>query len=462
MTLGSLSNRITLLLLVTGLAVMGAGALLMDWRMDDELEAKYQQTLLAQARTLAALIELEQDTPDSYSRASLLAGEVPALYELRCPGLPPLRSDPPPTEVPAGWPAGARPEPRFSRVEAHGVPLGAVMFTFDMSVGVARDRDNGSGRRAAMPLRTCTLLYQQDRRPFEQILLALDWILALGPGLALCIALVAVPWIVRRGLRPVRALVERMAAIGPNAPGGRLERSGLRELDPLVDRFNEVLARMDEGLARERQFASGLAHETRTRLAELRVLTEVETRYPTGRGVPELMEEVGHIGAELEATVTALLLLTRLQGGLERPRPQPLSLGLWVGRLAPRHRQAAAARHVRLELAVDQAGVIDTDPGLLEIVLANLLGNACAYCPEGDTVHVTVDAHGVLVDNAAPDLQPADLPSLGQRFWRKQPEHPGHAGLGLALALAAAEALGMRLSFRLSPDQRLHAQLAWD
>lgn len=462
MMLGSLSNRVTLLLLVTGLAVMGAGALLMDWRMDDELESKYQQTLLAQARTLAALIELEQDTPDSYSRASLLAGEIPAQYELRCPGLPPLRSDPPPTEVPPGWPAGARPEPRFAVLEAHGAPLGSVMFTFDMSVGVARDRANGSGRRAAMPMRTCALLYQQDRRPFEQILLTLDWILALGPALAACVALVAVPWIVRRGLRPVQALVARMAAIGPNAPGGRLEHSGLRELDPLVDRFNEVLARMDEGLARERQFASGLAHETRTRLAELRALTEVETRYPTGRTVPELMAEVGYISAELEATVTALLLLTRLQGGLERPRPQPLGLGPWVERLALRHRQAAAARGVRMELALDEAGIAETDPGLLELVVGNLLGNACAYGPEGDTVRVRVAARCIQIDNAAPTLQPSDLPSLGERFWRKQPEHPGHAGLGLALAFAAAEALGMRLSFRLAPDQHLHAEVTWE
>ncbi len=215
MILGSLSNRVTLLLLVTGLAVMGAGALLMDWRMDDELESKYQQTLLAQARTLAALVELEQDTPDSYSRASQLAGEIPALYELRCPGMPPLRSDPAPVEVPPGWPAGARPEPRFDVLEAHDAPLGSVMFTFDMSVGVARDRANGSGRRAAMPMRTCALLYQQDRRPFEQILVTLDWILALGPTLAACIALVAVPWIVRRGLRPVRTLVDRMSRSAP-------------------------------------------------------------------------------------------------------------------------------------------------------------------------------------------------------------------------------------------------------
>lgn len=115
-----------------------------------------------------------------------------------------------------------------------------------------------------------------------------------------------------------------------------------------------------------------------------------------------------------------------------------------------------------MELALDEAGIAETDPGLLELVVGNLLGNACAYGPEGDTVRVRVAARCIQIDNAAPTLQPSDLPSLGERFWRKQPEHPGHAGLGLALAFAAAEALGMRLSFRLAPDQHLHAEVTWE
>lgn len=462
MILASLSNRVTLLLLATSLAVMGGGALVMDWQMDMEMEVRYRQALLAQARALAAMIELEQDAPDSYSRANLLAGEGPAFYELRCEGLPPLRSEPSPPTVPAGWPAAAVKQPQYSRLEAHGLRLGGVMFTFDMPVSVARDAASGTGRRAVATERRCALLYQQDRQPFEQILLSLDWILALSPALALAIALVAVPLIVRRGLRPVHALVTRMGAIGPSAPGERLDPSGLRELDPLIARFNEVLDRMDEGLARERQFASGLAHETRTRLAELRVLTEVEARYPSGRSLPELLGEIGQISAELEATVTALLLLTRLQGGLEHPLPQSLALGPWLERLALRHRHAAAVRGVHLELKLEESGTLETDPGLLELVVGNLLGNACAYAPEGDTVRLCAEPRAIRIDNAAPTLQPDDLPSLGQRFWRKQPEHTGHAGLGVALALAAANALDLRLSFELDDARRLHASLSWD
>jgi signal transduction histidine kinase len=310
------------------------------------------------------------------------------------------------------------------------------------------------------PTRSCALLFMQDRRAFDRLLTTLDWILVLGPALAMLVALFAVPLIVRRGLRPVHALVERMRDIGPHAPGQRLPASGMRELDPLVARFNDVLARMDEGLARERQFASGLAHETRTRLAELRALAEVEARYPSGRELKHILGEIGQIGAELEATVAALLLLTRLQSGLEQPQRQPLDLGPWLERQFQRHRAHAATRGVALAVTGTPPANLHTDPALLEVVLGNLLGNACAYAPTGDTVDIELGARGMRISNAAPGLEPADLTRFGQRFWRKQPPHASHAGLGLALAHAASEALGMRLVFELE-EARLHATLAW-
>lgn len=457
----SLSSRITLLLIITSLLILGGGALLMDWRIDHEMDERFQQNLLTQAQTLTAMIQLEQDALSTGRalppQAGILGGDGRAYYELRCAGLPPLRSTPALPALPAHWPEAASAKPRYSVVHAHHAHLSTVMLTVQVPLSNNENRPS-----TTPPLRhDCQLLFAQDRRPLDQILLAIDWILALSPTLALGIALIAVPFIVRRGLRPMKALVERMSDIGPQAPGQRLIPSGLRELDPLVNRFNDVLARMDEGLARERQFASGLAHETRTRLAELRALAEIESRYPSGRSLPEVLAEVGSISAELEGTVTALLLLTRLQGGLEQPHPQWLALAPWLERQAQRYAGQARERGVELQLNMAKAGDLHTDAALFEVVVGNLLGNACAYAPSGDTVQLHVEPFAISIDNAAPNLHADDLPSLGQRFWRKQPQHAGHAGLGLALAQAAAAALGMQLSHRLDDRQRLHVRLSW-
>ncbi|MEW9571260.1 ATP-binding protein [Rhodanobacter sp. Si-c] len=451
----SLSARVTVLLAIVCLLVLGGGAKLMDWRIDHELASHFHRGLLSQARALGNMAALEEGAAGHAVRG-LPGGD--SWYELRCDGAATQRSDPPPPAVPQGWPDDVGPQPRFARLGHHEHHLDSVRLSFPRPTG-----GNSIAGPAAGPTATasCQLLFVQDRHSLDQLMLAIDWILALGPLLAAAIALIAVPLVVRRGLRPIGALVDRMRGIGPNAPGQRLAAIGLKELDPLVARFNDVLGRMDDGLARERQFASGLAHETRTRLAELRALAEVESRYPSGRSTPELLAEIGSIGAELEATVTALLLLTRLQSGLERPQWQALALAPWLERQLQRQHATATARGLMLRSEGTLPEGLHTDPALLEVIVGNLLGNACAYAPAGDTVRLRVDAHGLAIDNAAPGLGDADLASFGQRFWRKQLPHAGHAGLGLALTAAAAQALGLALDFRLDPQQRLHATLDW-
>jgi signal transduction histidine kinase len=321
---------------------------------------------------------------------------------------------------------------------------------------------SGSGRAAA-GTPSCVLRYGRDRRPLDDILATLDFIL-LGSLLGACVVvMLATPWLVRQGLRPIAVLDDAMAGIGPETPGARLPQSGTTELVPLVARFNEVLGRMDAGLARERQFASGLAHEFRTRLAELRALVDVETRYPSGRDTRELLAETGSIGAELEAIVAALLQLTRIQSGLEETRTESVPLQPLLERVGERHRGVAHARGMRIDssVAADPEFAIDTDPTLLEIVLDNLLGNAVAYAPAGSAVSLRADRGTVVVANAAPALRPEDLARFGQRFWRKGTAGAGHAGLGLAMAGAAARALHMRLDFELR-DGVLQASVRWN
>ncbi|HEU0195708.1 MAG TPA: ATP-binding protein, partial [Nevskiaceae bacterium] len=316
------------------------------------------------------------------------------------------------------------------------------------------------GSVAAAP--ACTLRYALDREPLRAILRALDYIL-LGTLLGGCaLVLLLTPWLVRRTLRPLSVLDRAMADIGPDTPGKRLPVTGVTELAPVVDRFNQVLSRMDAGLAREHQFASGLAHEFRTRLAELRTLVDVETRYPSGRDSRSLLGEVGAIGGELEATVTALLQLTRIESGLEQAQREDISIAKFVTRACNRQRQTAERRGVPLvmDLAATADATVAADPALLEIVLDNLLGNAVAYAPAGTPVTVRADAGQVEIVNAARALRAEDLGNLGRRFWRKEAQGAGHAGLGLALAGAAARALHMPLNFRLQ-NGALHAVLQW-
>lgn len=449
----SLRARLTVLLALTMLVVFGAATRVVDWRADAEMQQRFDASLLARAQSLASLVQIEDgkiDVDADNAAAAVFPGNADSSwYMLRCDGKVIART----AEAPPPIIAGAL--PRF--YDAHlqnGLLLRAVALRFTP--------DHEGTRIASAGMQSCELHYALDREPLEGILHSLDFIL-FGSLLGACLlVLLLTPWLVRRGLRPLVVLDDAMSGIGPDAPDERLPASRTTELVRLVARFNEVLARMDAGLTRERQFASGLAHEFRTRLAELRMLVDVETRYPSGRDVRNLLDEVGNIGTELEATVTALLQLTRIESGLEQPHHEEVTLAPLLARVCARHQEAAHARNVVIQTTTGFVATftIEADPALLEIVLNNLIGNSVAYAPAGGTVTLRGDHGGIEVRNAAPALQPGDLANFGQRFWRKGEQGQGHAGLGLALAGAAARALRMNLTFELN-DGVLQATLHW-
>ncbi|HJP99601.1 MAG TPA: sensor histidine kinase N-terminal domain-containing protein [Rhodanobacteraceae bacterium] len=449
----SLRARLTVLLAIAVLIALGAAAKIVDWRADTEMQQRFDASLLARAQSLAALVQIANGRvmfeEGNAATAAFPGGAGASLYEVACGGRIVART----AETPP--PVVADAEPQFTDAPLRdGHMLRVVAWRFSpVSEG---------GHTAPAGAPACTLRYGLARGPLDDLLGTLDFIL-LGSLLGACaLVMLATPWLVRRGLRPLAVLDRAMAGIGPDAPGGRLPASDTRELVPVVARFNEVLARMDEGLARERQFASGLAHEFRTRLAELRTLVDVETRFPGSRDLHSVLAEVGSIGAELEATVTALLQLTRIQSGLEQARPERVPLAPLLARVSARHQDAARARELRIEAdtACEPTFAIEADPALLEIVLDNLLGNAVAYSPRAAMVELRAGPTGIEVRNPAPALQPADLANFGRRFWRKDAQGAGHAGLGLALGAAAARALGMTLSFGLA-DGVLRATLEW-
>ncbi|HET6586428.1 MAG TPA: HAMP domain-containing sensor histidine kinase, partial [Oleiagrimonas sp.] len=434
MKVRSLSGRVALLLVCATVCVLGAAALVMDHMVDAEMGRRFDAGLLTQARILASMSDMEPEglTMEDVSGPHLrmLSGRSQVVWAVRCTDGSRETSFPAPTAYPPAW-RQATDAPVYADVKADGHVFRAVWFRFR-----AGDEGDGSPATAsASASGSCALLFMRSRAELDDVLDTIDGILLMTPMLALLIVFLLSPWLVRRGLKPLTELGESMRAIGPQASGNRLPPTGTRELEPLVTRFNEVLARMDEGMAREREFAGALAHETRTRLAELRTLIDVELRYPSDRPVNELLKEIGHIGGELQNTVSGLLLLTRLDARIETLRMARLDVADVLARHVEHLAPVWQGRGLRMECAPKDAHAsLVADASLLDIIIGNVLGNACAYAPEGSTVQIRLRRAGLEVGNPAPTLDHDEVACFGQRFWSKHHGAEGHAGLGLALA----------------------------
>lgn len=455
----SLSGRITWLLGLAAVVILGAAAFTMDHLVDAEMGQRMDDAVLAQARTLASLVNAGPEGLDMddvrQPRQRLLANRVVDFWSVHCADGSATTSRPPPPDYPAHWIRDAREQPTFTNVDTAGGTLRAVWFRFQIDA----DDDGEAISNATL---ACRVVYLHSRSELDEILNTIDAILLLMPLLALLAVLLLSPILVRRGLKPLAALGEAMQDIGPQSPGQRLPTTGTRELEPLVVRFNEVLVRMDEGVTRERQFAGALAHETRTHLAELRSLVEVEQRYPSERPLEAVLDEIGMIVGELQGTVSGLLLLTRLEAGIEGMDPDNVRLDDVLDRQLASATEFLHRRRLQVNRSVaSHHGMLVADRALLDIIVGNLVSNAVAYAPEGSTIGIRRQRCALIIDNDAPDVDVTEVARFGQRFWSKHHGADGHAGLGLALAGAAASAMHFKLHFALDAQQRLHATLSW-
>lgn len=463
----SLRFRTTLVVIAAIVVVLGTATMVIDIRVDNEVAQRADTNLLERAQALADIYTTQNHASSqrfpSYWVPPFLADDGTVYFRIDCQGQQVVSSN---VAGMFAWPA---PAPGQSTafadlIDHQGTELRAIALRFSPGAGIAHgmaadtDTDIDADGNHAAAQRSCTLGLAVDRSEVLDFQESMDHIEFGCVVLGFLVVAVLTPLLVTRSLRPLSGLARAMERIGPDTPSVRLSNTPIRELAPLIARFNEVLSRMEEGLQRERQFASGVAHELRTPLAELRTAIEVEIRYPSGRDTHELLADLGQIGAKMERIVAALLLLTRIEAGIERLSLQRVDVGALTQTLIERHRERMQERGLQTQADIEPMVTWMADATLLDVVLGNLLGNAVAYAPAGSTMQLRCTPLAWCVSNPAPDLTDEDVTRMKQRFWRKGKEAGVHTGLGLALAASAARAQSLQLELALH-DGCLKAEL---
>jgi two-component system sensor histidine kinase QseC len=238
------------------------------------------------------------------------------------------------------------------------------------------------------------------------------------------------------------------------------------ELQPIADRLNALLARLELSFERERRYSADLAHELRTPLAELQSLAENALKWPQERD-PATDHETLAITREMELLVSRMLSLARGEQGQIPAQSQTLVLAQSVRTAWVPFSARASARGLCPTFLIDENIVVRADPLLLRSILGNLFENAVDYASKDAAITVigTIQAGQVVlsVSNAAGTLTEDDLARLFERFWRKESSRTGsgnHTGLGLPLARTFAEAMGWTLTASLEAEGRLKLNLA--
>ena len=240
--------------------------------------------------------------------------------------------------------------------------------------------------------------------------------------------------IAARLTRGLETLAER---VEEGRDGEPFAEDGLdAELLVVARALDRAEARQAAVLARERDFNANLSHELRTPLAGIRSDAEMLLIDPALSDKARRRAE--RIIATTDRTTTlahSLLLLAR------EARPQalePIDLGAAVRQAWARlHPPAAEAEAPSIR--IDPGAEVVADPGLLALVLRNLLENALRH-GEGRAIEVVLEGRRLEVRDRGPGFGAEDPMRSFERF-RRGGSKPGH-GLGLALVRHICTACG--------------------
>jgi signal transduction histidine kinase len=250
--------------------------------------------------------------------------------------------------------------------------------------------------------------------------------------------------LVGAALRPVETMRRRAEGMSGGAAGQRLPLPpGTDEVARLGITLNQLLARVDATLQRERAFVANASHELRTPLALMRTELELAVRRPRSRA--ELTEAIHSTADEVTRMIRLAENLLLLAAADEAGHPisrERLSVPEFLRRTADRFRSEAVSSGRTIRVRAGEVDCVEADAAQLDQALGNLLSNSLQHGggdielsakphPGGTEFHVTDQGGG---------FSAAMLVHGFERFVHTP--SGGGSGLGLSIVAAVATAHG--------------------
>ncbi|MEU1244908.1 ATP-binding protein [Micromonospora parva] len=261
-------------------------------------------------------------------------------------------------------------------------------------------------------------------------------------GLSLLLAVLLALLSARGVLRPVRDLGRAARRLGEGDLSTRLTVRGVDELADVARTFNDTAGTLERQVGElrrmesdARRFVADVSHELRTPLAAMTAVTDVldeEAEHlpgDAGRAARLVSQETQN----LTHLVNDLIEISRFDSGTARLALDDVDVGAAVTATL---RIRGWTDRVRADLP--PAVVARLDPRRLDVIVANLVGNAFRHGAEPVTVRVSADPDWVTIEVAdqGPGLDPEVLPHVFDRFYKADTARTRSEGSGLGLAIS--------------------------
>ena len=272
------------------------------------------------------------------------------------------------------------------------------------------------------------------------------------PIILTLIAIYAVSWLTYRASRrlvsPVSWLARQVTQWDPRSP----DTSALAPemLPPDVQGEARQLASALHGLAhrvsahveRERDFTRDASHELRTPLTVIRVASDMAMTEDSPPRVARALQRIQRAGRDMEAVIDAFLILAR-EADVE-PQSEDFDLADIVLDEADNARSLLIGKQVDLEFTCNAKPRLHAPPRVMQVVISNLLRNACSYTDQG-RIDVILEQDRIVVRDTGIGMSQDSMARAFEPFYRADPSRPNGTGLGLSIVRRLCDRFGWKV-----------------
>ena len=261
-----------------------------------------------------------------------------------------------------------------------------------------------------------------------------------------------------RALKPLRSFASQVEKVQlNNLADMRINEDVLPEFRQLSHSFNQMLERLNNAFAAQRQFTGNAAHELRTPLALMQAQLELfSAEHPDV--LPETAEFLTLLREQTERLTQMTKTLLEMSNLQQVARNEHIQLAPMIEEIFTDLAPLAEKNDIALEVEGDGA-MIGSD-ALIYRLLFNLTENAVKYNRHGGSVRVTVAQESekllIRVSDTGRGIPEEFQRSIFQPFFRvdkSRSREYGGAGLGLSLVWEIANLHGGSVRVEKSSDR---------
>lgn len=275
--------------------------------------------------------------------------------------------------------------------------------------------------------------------------------LASGIGLMTLLSSLIGLWLANKVIAPVTDLAREVSIMGPDFSPLTIDKDlpqdEVGELTMAINGYHHRLAAFNE---RERAFTSDVSHELRTPLAIIEGASEVMlSANELAAKDKKRVERIARAASQITCLSAALLALAREESTTNNKHQ--CSIQKTLIQVVNDLRYLLQHKPVDVELTVENDQIIDCDPVMLHVVLANIIRNAFSYTHQG-IVNIQLIEKSVVIKDTGVGMTKEQRQKMFDRYYSNN-ESTGGYGIGLSLVWRICKRHGWEISVHSYQEQ---------